>query len=408
MDLRVKRLHLAGNSLETSGLAKVTEYIWNCPDPLLEVDLSSNQVDADPTKGDPGSDSVSALLRCFYNHPSYPQIVTGERGVEQVLPLTLRLGGNRVKKPAKLIKAIEAKGGRKHIEIRASPEPYDYVGKEYVSVCLPEFLTQQAVPENCEHERKQLKRSSERSSSEGREKQLRRKREVAQGYRSVKSESSSEETEMQLRRQEEAAQKAESREHERQKGPCSQRQRRAVLTPGPVAARGGEKITKSVKPEKLEKDFLWRGEKNKKSRGGAATPTGSAGSEGSPARGQPPTVEKRQPPHAGRPSAALRLSDAAQQTLQQEVREKLSSFKGVCSEDATRDMLSEFVVCMAVAGKSNQEIQGELKTFLRDEVGSFVKWFRIVYFLALGGVSSDLIHARSGMNRYKREKLVKK
>jgi len=349
MDLRVERLQLAGNGLEANALAKVTEYMWNCPDPLLELDLSSNQVDADPTKGDPGSDSVSALLRCLYNHPSYPQIVTGPGGVAQVLPLTLHLGGNRVKEPAKLLKAIEAKGGKKHVQIRPSPEPYEHVGKEYLSVCLPEFLTQQAIAESREHKRKR----KDRSRSGG-------------------------------------------------------GQKRVVLTPAPVAARGGEKIAKSAKPEKLEKEKKskkskkdaadakheepehWRpgsppgaigadvkkvssrrGEKAKKSRRDAASPRGSAGSEGSPARGPPPAPEKL----AGRPSAALVLSDAAQQTLQQEVREKLSSFEGLCSEDGTRDMLSEFVVCMAVAGKGSQEIQGELKTFLGDEAGSFVKWF---------------------------------
>merc|ERR1712224_1138823 len=110
-----------------------------------ELDLSNNLVEADSSAGPtPGSDPVSALLRCFYNHASYPQIVTGHGGVTQVLPLVLSLGGNRVKEPAKLLKCIEAKGGKKHVKIRPSSDPYDYVGKEYLSVCLPEFLEQAA------------------------------------------------------------------------------------------------------------------------------------------------------------------------------------------------------------------------------------------------------------------------
>jgi len=70
----------------------LTEYIWNCQQALVELDLRDNEVEAD---------AVSALLRCFYNHPGYPYTVmlpgqegVGGRDAPQVMPLLLHLSGN--------------------------------------------------------------------------------------------------------------------------------------------------------------------------------------------------------------------------------------------------------------------------------------------------------------------------
>ena len=41
MDLRVERLLLSGNRLQR--VQAVTEYIWNCREPVLELDLSDNE-----------------------------------------------------------------------------------------------------------------------------------------------------------------------------------------------------------------------------------------------------------------------------------------------------------------------------------------------------------------------------
>lgn len=58
MDLRVERLQLCGNRLR--GLQAVTEYLWNCREPLLELDLSDNEIIGEPGE----ADGLSALLRC--------------------------------------------------------------------------------------------------------------------------------------------------------------------------------------------------------------------------------------------------------------------------------------------------------------------------------------------------------
>lgn len=331
IDLRVERLRLAGNGIEAKGLAKVTEYVWNCPDALLELDVSANQVDADPNLGPtPGSDAVSALLRCLYNHASYPQIVTGQNGVTQVLPLTLHLGNNRVKEPARLLKGIEAKGGKKHVKIRPSPEPYDHVGKEYLSVCLPNFLVQgQAVPEPREHKRRKRSRSGKGAPRV-------RLTPAADAKGADKPKKS--------RRATLAPAKSEEPEHWRPGSP-----------------------PRSSSDDANEQAASRRASNPKKSRRQAA----ARSSSGSPGAQAPPASA----PTKGTAKKALVLTDKQQEALQLEVGAKLASFRGLPSEESTRDMLSEFVVCMAVAGKGSEEIQGELNAFLAEEAPTFVKWF---------------------------------
>jgi hypothetical protein len=315
MDLRVERLRLSGNAIEAKGLAKVTEYIWNCPEALLELDVSKNRVEADPSAGEtPGSDGVSALLRCLYNHAKYPQIVTGQNGAAQVLPLVLHLGGNRIKEPAKLLKNIEAKGGKKHVKIRPSPEPYEHVGKEYLSICLPEFLDQ-AVPETRERHRK---RNRSRSGHKER--------------------------------------------------------KRAKVTLTPAAAKGVEKPKKSKKSKKEPEH--WRPASPQSSEAGAGAGASSAARSGSASPA--PAPAKKEAVGASTPKgsrSALLITDEEQRGLQREVGEKIGSFAGLPSEDSTRDMLSEFVVCMAVAGKGSEEIKKELQTFMPEEASAFAKWF---------------------------------
>lgn len=341
-DLRVERLCLAGNGIQAKGLAKVSEYVWNCADALLELDISDNQVEADSTSGStPGSDPVSALLRCLYNHPSYPQIVNGDK----VVPLTLRLGGNRVKEPAKLLKGIEAKVGKSHVQIRPNPDPYEHVGKEFLSVCLPGFLEQAASG------KKERTRRRDKSRS-------------GRGHRRVR------------------------------------------LTEAPAHVRGEEKEKKPRRAELVARNDLEEGAKAKKSRRKAAEtpkepdhwqPAGSPARSSSASRSPSSGAEQKNtakvavaaaaageaaaaaPAAGGAPGSrkdGLVLSEDAQKELQQEVKDKLSSFGGLPSEDVkTRDMLAEFVVCMAVAGKGPQEISGELEPFLAEEAAIFVKWF---------------------------------
>ena len=39
-DIKVRRLRLAGNRIQPRGVDLVTEYIWNCQEPLAEIDVS--------------------------------------------------------------------------------------------------------------------------------------------------------------------------------------------------------------------------------------------------------------------------------------------------------------------------------------------------------------------------------
>jgi len=143
LDVRVENLLLAGNCVKESGVVAITEYVWNCKDALVELDLTDNEVFADPRAGPtPGSDTVSALLRCLYNHGSYPLTIERGRDGIKVLPLLLRMGGNFILSPEKLLKQIRSKGGKDHVRICASSEPYPHNGKEYLSVVLPDFLVQ--------------------------------------------------------------------------------------------------------------------------------------------------------------------------------------------------------------------------------------------------------------------------
>jgi len=326
MDLRVERLRLAGNGIEAKGLAKVTEYIWNCPDGLLELDLSNNQVEADPDTGPaPGSDMVSGLLRCFYNHSSYPKIVTDANGFQKVLPLMLVMGGNRVKEPARLLKYIEAKGGKKHVRILASADPYDHVGKEFLSVCLPNFL--------------------EQADQGGRERTRRKRSRSGHGQRSKAA---------------------------------------PAPEPEPAPVKGVEKEKKAKKskrsaPAPAQEPEHWSPQRS---------PSGDAGKKGVPRRAEKGEKAKKKARASASPGQASRkastkneqpapsLSEEEQRRLQKEVAAKLESFGGLSQEEASRDMLAEFVVCMAVASKTAEEIHRELDAFIGDKAASaFVDWF---------------------------------
>lgn len=349
MDLRIERLRLSGNGMETKGLGKVTAYIWNCPDALLELDLSDNQVEADPDKGPtPGSDLISALLRCFYNHSSYPQIVTGEGGMAQVLPLMLLMGGNRVKEPARLLKYIEAKGGKKHVKILPSPDPYDHIGKEYLSVCLPTFLEQKATKRDGGRERTRRK---DRSRSGHGERRVTLKPALAP--EPVKGVEKSEKKAKKSKRS--APEPAKTEEPDHWSPPRSESgEARKRDTPKPAE--------KKAKKSKREKERI----------AAPASPPARASSE-SPGAGRSTGKASTANAQSG---TAPSLSEEEQRNLQMEVGAKLESFGGLSKEEGSREMLSEFVVCMAVASKPNEEIHRELEAFIGDKAASdFVEWF---------------------------------
>ncbi|CAE8598721.1 unnamed protein product, partial [Polarella glacialis] len=71
--VRVQRLMLGGNQMQARGVQALTEYAWDLQEAILEMDLADNEISVPPSAS--GDDPMSALLRCFYNHRSYPRRV---------------------------------------------------------------------------------------------------------------------------------------------------------------------------------------------------------------------------------------------------------------------------------------------------------------------------------------------
>jgi len=147
LDVRVERLRLSGNCISERGLVAITEYIWNCPNPLLELDIADNQimVETAPRGNAANSDAFSALLRCLYNHASYPYTVEDGKHGRKVAPLLLKAGGNMVQDPTRLVHDIETNGGKEHVRICTTSDWYPHKSEEFLSVCLPDFFATQRV-----------------------------------------------------------------------------------------------------------------------------------------------------------------------------------------------------------------------------------------------------------------------
>mmetsp|Transcript_103564 Transcript_103564/g.163515 ORF Transcript_103564/g.163515 Transcript_103564/m.163515 type:complete len:211 (+) Transcript_103564:115-747(+) len=77
----------------------------------------------------------------------------------------------------------------------------------------------------------------------------------------------------------------------------------------------------------------------------------------------------------GAKAPALLIPESEVKALQEEINRKIGKFAALPKEESSREMLSEFVVCMAIAGKGGKEIERELAPFLADEAKNFVKWF---------------------------------
>jgi len=90
---------------------------------------------------DATSDCVSALLRCLYNHRSYPVMLEPRK----VLPFNLRLSGNFISHPQRIMVDIVAKGfkdGKSMIRICEGADSYMQPHEEFLSVHMPNFLQQ--------------------------------------------------------------------------------------------------------------------------------------------------------------------------------------------------------------------------------------------------------------------------
>lgn len=141
IDLRVERVFLAGNSIQARGMSALTEYLWNCKDALVELDLSDTGVSNDVHTGE----AISALFRCLYNHSSYPVVMQQEQP-RRVLPITMRLAGNYIQHTGSLIEDILKKGikdGRQLIRVCSGPDSYVQSHEEFLSMYLPDISHQQ-------------------------------------------------------------------------------------------------------------------------------------------------------------------------------------------------------------------------------------------------------------------------
>jgi len=360
VDVRVERLWLAGNRIRHDGVVAITGYIWNCPDALVEVDLTDNEIMADPRAGPtPGSDVVSALLRCFYNHGAYPMTVNHGREGMKVLPMLLRVGGNAIAHPEKLLKQIKSKGGKEHVRVCSSAELYSHSGTEYLSVCLPDFLNQRitengqngAFPHEAETagaeqgppahpgERRKRSRSEKRDLK-------RRRREHGEGRRRRRTTDGDREPDGPLMNA----------------GGCDHSATTVVQDePEAQAADSPERVATISKHDHHSS----RSASSDTGRDTGRDAGRSTGLVEGQVIAQQEGSTQRAPPN-----------EEEQKCLQQDVDERLKAMGGFPSKQSTREMLAEFVVCMVVARKGMSEIRTELETFLGQHTDAFMDWFQ--------------------------------
>eukprot|EP00931_Biecheleriopsis_adriatica_P006148 TRINITY_DN1075_c0_g2_i1.p1 TRINITY_DN1075_c0_g2~~TRINITY_DN1075_c0_g2_i1.p1 ORF type:complete len:529 (+),score=111.09 TRINITY_DN1075_c0_g2_i1:86-1672(+) len=318
LDLRVERVFLSGNRLRDAGIAAMTEYLWNCQDALWELDLSDNEAQDD--------EKVSALLRCLYNHRSYPVMLEHRK----VLPFLLRLGGNSIRGPDRLLHDIRTKAvkdGREMIRICDSPDSYIQPHEEFLSVYMPDFLRQKSADGQL---------ALPVSSGQG---------DPSSGVR-LRSRS------RRRRRRKEADATAAS-----------------APAPAPVPVASAPPVPAPVQapsvPEPAEREGNRQRQRRKKEKVLAAE--------------QPATdvlAEKTATTQDVNADKTPLLTEEEQQRLQSELGKKLSKIAGLPSDQGTCSMLAEFTVCMLVAKKTREQVQSELAAFLGEEhAGPLASWF---------------------------------
>mmetsp|Transcript_44329 Transcript_44329/g.77831 ORF Transcript_44329/g.77831 Transcript_44329/m.77831 type:complete len:581 (+) Transcript_44329:197-1939(+) len=364
VDVRVERLWLAGNALEASGMSLIIEYIWNCLDPLTELNVADNEVVAD---GAAGSDVVSDLLRCLYNHSSYPRIVSEKengRGSSsmKVVPLTVHMGGNLVRDPKKLLHDIQA-GRKQHVQIRQSADPYRYKGEEFLAVFLPKFLEQNTKNGKTASAIVDKRRESKEGKDKRRHKVAKEPEAPARSRRRRRSRS--------------------GRGHDKPKaasgGNATEQKPSVVLTPAPAVGGRSEKAARS--PAGRGEPEHWRPASSERSSEGSVSRSPPSdgrrrgATEVTEPASAPAAVDSSPPADAESTWVAPALDDAEREALQQAVKDQMKGFSFLDDEEGTRAMLSEFVVCMAVTGKSPKEMESELESFFAGHTHQFVKWF---------------------------------
>jgi len=362
LDVRVECLWIAGNRLEAHGLSVITDYVWNCPEALHELDLADNNVFADPGGGssgvEQGADVVSGLLRCIYNHSGYPRTLVDAYGPDaKVMPLLLRLGGNQILHPKRLLREIQSKGGKNHVRVCSEMAAYKPNDQEFLSIFAPDFNSQRKKDEKVGGPgaaAAPAPMSAVPGAKEAAGTAPRHTPEERQGQ--------------------EAAGRSRSRKHDK-----SRKKRR-------LAAAGASLDQAAIEASQTHNNGgAPNGPPDKDSPGAleatnAAPPVAAAGLDAENVGGSP-----------GWPLPA-EFSGALQLEFQDEVHERLLSIKGLpCeNEESMRTMLAEFTVCMIVAKKPQEAIEGELQTFLGQEARTLIEWL------------SERLQARFGGSERKR------
>jgi len=157
----VSRLIFAGNHAQSRGLEAFTDYAWDSPQAIVEMDFTDNTIAIAADLQ--GKDPFSALLRCLYNHPGYPRRVAraatqntfpqpsglihdnfDAKSQFDVEPITLRFGGNYIPDPSELLRHVCEKGGQDKVSIRQDALPYNPAQDVFVSTFLPDIMQQRS------------------------------------------------------------------------------------------------------------------------------------------------------------------------------------------------------------------------------------------------------------------------
>lgn len=149
-----------------------------------------------------------------------------------------------------------------------------------------------------------------------------------------------------------------------------------VLTPAPAA--GGDSQQTARSPADHGEPEHWRpgGSSERSSAGSASRSRSRGGVEAAEPAGDEAAGGSSSLADVDGAWVAPPLDDGEREALQQAVKNHMQGFSFLDDEEGgTRAMLSEFVVCMAVTGKSSKEMVSELESFFADHTHQFVGWF---------------------------------
>mmetsp|Transcript_1865 Transcript_1865/g.3298 ORF Transcript_1865/g.3298 Transcript_1865/m.3298 type:complete len:956 (-) Transcript_1865:67-2934(-) len=103
-ELHIASLNLTGNRLGVGAARHISDFLWEMPVAIHEVNLSHNEFD---------DDSALEILRLVADHPKYQprKARDSARHGELQCPVWLRLDNNRIEKPRKLLRTLESELG---------------------------------------------------------------------------------------------------------------------------------------------------------------------------------------------------------------------------------------------------------------------------------------------------------